>query len=63
MEALADSERAITEEDAWDGEGLRFPDEDDVLRFVGLWSFDPSSLDEVELPESCGVAGKWPEGM
>lgn len=42
----------------WDREELWYPEEEDVLRFAGLWSFDPCSLDESEYPASTGHVGE-----
>jgi|SRR6185369_815056 len=47
--------------DYWDREDLQTPEEDDVIRLAAALSFDPSTIDSLDLPASTGLVGKFPE--
>ena len=41
----------------WDREDLCYPDEDHVMALAGKWSVNPSSIGELNLPQSIGWVG------
>ena len=42
----------------WERKDLVYPDEEHVLKIAGIWSVDPSKLDESGLAPSLGLLGK-----
>lgn len=59
MAHLPNLEEADEDSGYWDREDLRVPQEEDVLRLAAAWSFDPSTLDSLDLPPSLGLVGRW----
>jgi hypothetical protein len=41
-------------------EDLRSPNEDDVMRLAGLWSVDPTSLENREVADATGLRARYP---
>ena len=42
-------------------ENSPFPDEQNVTDLAGLWSIDPTTLEDLDLPPSVGVLGVYPQ--
>lgn len=41
----------------WQRKDLTYPDEDSVLKIAGIWSVDPSKLEQIGLKQSLGILG------